>query len=275
MSAYSTFPAPRRGLPRSVSGFSYDDRHTAVTRQLVLAVVCLVAACNKPAGTADIAETPSGRELRWPTREVVLTPMAEVRAGSPPAQLVRALTSAAKRWNRALGQCSAPRLLVNQAVASEPQIRDDRINAVLLHEKRWCPPGSVQHEDCHPADLSGRTHLYPRLAQNAPDDGVLSGADVEINGVGKPWGGGSPSPEAELQLEAILLHELGHVLGLDHPCGPNLAWSRAGKPLKPCDTPAMQDQVMHPSWKATSQPSDMAPSKAEVATICAAYSRSQ
>jgi hypothetical protein len=258
-----------------VYGFSYDYRHTSVSGRLMaaLSLLALVGGCDKPQGTAAMAETPSGRALRWPKREIVLTPSPETRGGKPPAQLGRALASAAMRWNRALDGCGAPRLLANREVLKGPLIQDDLVNAVLLHEKRWCPPASVQHEDCHPADLTGRTHLYPRLAPHAADDGELAGADIEINGVGQPWAGVSPTPEAELRLEAILVHELGHVLGLDHPCGTNLAWSRAGKDLKPCGTPAMQDQVMHPSWAATIRGTDMAPSKAEVAAVCAVYAR--
>jgi hypothetical protein len=72
-------------VPRPVYGFSHDHRHASVNGRLMtaLSLLVLTAGCEKPQGTAAMAETPSGRALRWTKREIVLTPSPEIRGGAP------------------------------------------------------------------------------------------------------------------------------------------------------------------------------------------------
>jgi hypothetical protein len=93
---------------------------------------------------------------------------------------------------------------------------------------------------------------------------------VELNGVGTSWA--EPiTPRAQLHLEALLLHELGHVLGLDHPCGPNGEFERKPHVVRPCDDVALRDRVMLPTWAEGEHNEQMAPSRAEVAAVCSLY----
>ena len=183
--------------------------------------------------------------------------------GQPPEMLRVALGRAAQRWNRAIGQCGAPRLLLNSEKLEQPLVQDDVINAVILHELRWCPPGAVEVGDCYPDDLTGRTHLYPRLAPGHRDDGEIAGADVELNGVS--------GTDDERSIEASLMHELGHVLGLDHPCGPNSQSQRSPRKVTACQGEALERQVMHPTWAARQHAGELDPSTAEVEAVCAVY----
>lgn len=237
----------------------------------VAASSLLLFACNSTRGVAVLAETRSRHALHWTKPDIVLTPAPDTPGGSVRSLLGVALAAAAERWNRALSVCRTPRLRANVQHLDAPVVRDDLVNSVVLHEKRWCPPGSVQPDECYPSGLVGRTHLYPRLVEQSSADGELAGADVEVNGVGQSWLTES-SPAARLKLEAILLHELGHVLGLDHPCGPNSEYSRPGRPIVDCDAQGLDSQVMQPSWPATPRGADMSPSAAEVAALCGLYS---
>ena len=234
-----------------------------MSRVVALGVLLLASGCHADDAPAVLAQTPSGSALRWTQPDIVLTPAAEVAGAEPSPTLRDALVRAVQRWNRALAGCAAPRLRANRQTLDAPLVRDDVVNAVLLHERRWCPPGVVEPEDCYPSDLTGRTHLYPRLVPGDKRDGELSGVDVELNGVN----GGRDAHS----LEASLVHELGHVLGLDHPCGPNGAWQRAQRKLVPCEGEAVERQVMHPTWAARVRGDDLSPSGAEVSAVCAVY----
>jgi hypothetical protein len=232
-------------------------------RFLTSALLAL-SGCSERDVPAVMTRSPSGRALHWSKKEIVLTPAPESAGAQPPAVLRNALEAAVRRWNRALGDCGAPRLLANLETLSAPLVRDDVVNAVLLHERRWCPPGVVEPEDCYPGDVTGRTHLYPRLSRGSSGDGELAGADIELNGVQ-----GAPATRS---LEASLMHELGHVLGLDHPCGPNGDFRRSnGEQLSSCDDERAKRQLMHPSWAARVTGDDLAPTATEVAAVCAVY----
>jgi hypothetical protein len=230
---------------------------------VVVALTIPSGACAERDVPAVLARTPSGSALRWGAPQVVLTIAPETAGVAPANALVVALERATSRWNHALGKCGAPRLVVNRKVLGAPLIRDDLVNAVLLHEHSWCPPGTREPEECYPADLTGRSHLYPRLAPGAADDGALAGADIELNGV--------DFKSDARALEASLLHELGHVLGLDHPCGVNADSQRSGGQPKPCTGEAIERQVMHPSWAARASGESFKPSSTEVAALCDVY----
>ena len=232
-------------------------------RCALLLLLVWLCGCAKRDVPAVIAETRSGSVLHWSNSDIVLTRAPEVAGGQPPERLQAALGRAAQRWNRALGQCGAPRLLLNTEKLERPLVQDDVINAVILHELRWCPPGVVEPDECYPEDLTGRTHLYPRLAPGHRDDGEIAGADVELNGV--------RGTLDERSLEASLMHELGHVLGLDHPCGPNSQSQSSRRKVTPCQGEALERQVMHPTWAARPHGDDLNPSAAEVEAVCAVY----
>ncbi|MEP7049388.1 MAG: matrixin family metalloprotease [Pseudomonadota bacterium] len=199
----------------------------------------------------------------------MLTPAPERNGQKPPALLGTTLAAAASIWNDALSSCQAPRLLANLEVLAAPSVRDDLVNTVTLHQFKWCPISSIQREDCYPSDLQGRTHLYPTLQPGTPRDGELRGIDIELNDVDFHWSAQGEVGDT-LSLQTLLVHELGHVLGLDHPCGPNTEWSQKKKPLVPCD-PSATAQVMRADIASVTKGEKVAPSKSEIAAVCGLY----
>lgn len=250
-------------------------------RQLILAiwfglmtlVVLLLPACHTcPEGLAATQRTASGSTLRWTEREVVLRLSPEHPGADMKSGLADALRSAAAIWNDALEGCGAPRFSISSTPLSRPAIREDLVSEVLFHEREWCPPHAVDSDECHDREVQASTHLYPTLRPGAPSDGALREADLEINGVDFHWS--DRGEEAmTLSLEAMLVHELGHMLGLTHPCAPrNSPERKAGEATVSCDDERVQQAVMHPRAGELLAKRTARPLRAEIAAICDIYS---
>jgi hypothetical protein len=227
-----------------------------------------LASCSRDLERAQAAYTPSGARLHWRAKEIVLTPAPERRGERPFELLSPALIAAASAWNQALAGCKAPRLLVNRTLLSGPLLGDDRVNAVIVHERKWCPTTSVQPEHCYPADSQAHTLLYPSIEPGSPKDGELRGIDIEVNAVDYQWS--VREAKSSLSLQTIFMHELGHVLGLDHPCGPNTQWSNKKRPLIAC-APNAPLRIMRSDIASVTQGDSASPSQAEVDAVCELY----
>src|SRR5262249_53224843 len=73
--------------------------------------------------------------------------------------------------------------------------------------------------ECYDHRRSAITHLYPVDAPGSARDGEVAEADIELNAVDIDWGEENDALAAS-RLRAVLVHELGHVFGLDHSCVP-------------------------------------------------------
>lgn len=201
---------------------------------------CSLVACDDTHGAAHARTLDDGTPLRWAEREIVLHLAAE-RPGATIQPWVRdALVRAAELWNDALERCDAPRLEVAATSRPHAAARADRINEVVFHERAWCSPSAVDFEECYDASRHASTRLRPFRQPGNPRHGVIEEADITVNGVAFRWSARGERP-GTLSLEAVLAHELGHVLGLDHPSAPaerallqpNAAEALASKELEP------------------------------------------
>lgn len=119
----------------------------------------------------------------------------------------------------------------------------DGTNAIIHRASSWCHNNRCGPETTFPFRVTGMTTTYPRGAAGA----AIQEADVELNGVafqltgaaagGAGQGGSARDGRSEAgvharwsaPLESVLVHEIGHVLGLPDVC---LAGHRAsGRPL--------------------------------------------
>ncbi len=229
-----------------------------------MAACLLTLACRGTDGVAGAATSDAGAPLRWATREIILRAAPEVAGAAIEPRVSVALERAAATWNAALRRCDAPRLVIDAPLV-RPAIRQDLVNEVLFHRREWCPPSAVDFEECYDRSLNASTRLRPRLDAVGARDGEIQEADIEINGAAFRWSlDGKES--GTLSLEAALVHELGHVLGLDHPCSGGGPGARRG--LVPCSDAGARRAVMHPDAAEILIGQKPEPLGAEVEMVC-------
>lgn len=96
-------------------------------------------------------------------------------------------------------------VVVNGPVACDAsEYNDERGNAniVIFREEKWPYPGA--------ADALGMTRI-----RFDPASGEIWDSDIEVNAVDEPLSVGEP-PAGSVDLDSLLTHEAGHLLGLAH-----------------------------------------------------------
>jgi hypothetical protein len=143
--------------------------------------------------------------LGWASRTVELIPDASLPQGFDPAEVLAALRGAARSWSPA-GACSDVTVTVAEPRAGlavgylEGELNQ---NVVVFVTEGW-PHG--------PRSVALTTTTY------RPSTGATVDADVEINVAGFALSTRSQPDPARWDLQSVLTHEVGHVLGLDHTC---------------------------------------------------------
>lgn len=211
---------------------------TRVRRALCAAVLLASLVSTHLAGAYVLARDGSGRPLTWQAPSVRLV---VVLAGDPlDPDLLRATQQSAQRWAEATGLDIGVR--AERRAASH--VSEDGSSSVVLRTRRWCPDDPAL--PCHDPSRHALTQLYTRPAAGDPSAAEILEADIEINAVHFDWRALPPG-----SLDAVLLHELGHVLGLEHTCNASSLLERVdhqGAPVPLCRSapPAARAAVMYP-----------------------------
>jgi hypothetical protein len=194
-------------------------------------------------------------------KTVVITPStADLPEGWSVGRFREALQGAADAWNDASVACGV-KLVVGEP-RSEWRAARDGTNLVAFRSRTWCHNERCSPTSTYPLRAMAMTTPYPGNAER-PEE-----ADVEINAVSFRLTAGddagvSATPKWSAPIVPVLVHEIGHVLGLPDVCGGERRAS--GRPVMSGCSAEDRQRVMFAA-NASERPAP-----ADVAELCRLY----
>lgn len=207
-----------------------------------------MAAAGSPAWGYVRARTSTGAAEHWPSACVPLVVHVDGLKGVTPEQARAAVSAAARAWSHASIACTGLDLALSFEASPGPASANDGTAVIAAQPDQWCVAADADR-DCTSPSAVASTSVFAR-----DKDGVVLDADIQLNPLTITWAV-NDMPErdtVEQDLQAALTHELGHLLGFQHPCwsgfGPRFTDDK-GQPVPDCyDAPAeIKRSVMFPS----------------------------
>lgn len=252
-------------------------------------VVESVRVLAAPPGYVRTGPTRGGNYLKWASGCVFVRVDPEGTrqiAGDAEFAIV---AGAIAEWNDRADACSYLRIVDDGRAptltprAGPPifEVGTDKINVIKFRDVTWCRPAEGDDPPrCHADSAAGITTTVFVDDPTSDRDGEIVDADIELNGVNFAISSngvtlGDPS-KCKADLANTLTHELGHLLGIEHPCrasGDPPRVDHRGEAVPLCSTvtdPAILDSTMFnfqecgETMKATLEAED-------VAAVCGIY----
>lgn len=173
-----------------------------------------------PAGFVRTGPTKAGHSLFWESGCVFFVADQDGTKALPGDTEQQLIDQAVETWNVASATCSY--LTLKKGATAKKEVGKDYTNVIKIRDSSWCRP-KVKDDParCYSEAAAGiTTAVYVDDATSARD-GAIVDADIEINGVNFAISNGGVTLSTEsckAELLNTLTHELGHLVGLEHPC---------------------------------------------------------
>ena len=225
--------------------------------------------------------TSSGTPLRWANSCVFVRPSSDGVTDLTPEQLAGALAIAKDAWPNATRDCGYLQIILEEPDHGEVGL--DYVNRIVFREQSWCRPGPPQK--CYDAGAAAITTLFFIDTPGHPDDGIIIDADIELNAVNYAFAtcvaAGTCTTAGSGVVEDLantLVHELGHLVGLDHTCWSGFGTQPVddkGQPVPACAPasslpPDILDATMYP-FQDPMELKKQTPEVDDIAGFCAKY----
>lgn len=238
-----TFPGPEplvvgmRIAAQAHADTDLDQReHLVVDRMRVLAM---------PEGFVRTGPTKAGNSLYWESGCVFFVVDSEGTKALPGDLEMDLIDQAVETWNLASASCSYLRL--EKGAVAKKEVGKDYTNVIKIRDSAWCRP-KIKDDParCYNEAAAGLTTAVYVDDGRSARDGAIVDADIEINNVNFAVSNAGVTLSTEgckAELLNTLTHELGHLVGLEHPC------------LAAGDPPRVDDMGRNvPSCSATTDP---------------------
>jgi hypothetical protein len=196
----------------------------------------------------------------------------------------RAVVAALAVWDRQSNPCSTVRLRLAEGTTAN-EVVEDGTSSLSFREERWSRNGDPGVFARYPPNVLARTSLYAKPRPGNPKVAEIVEADIELNAVDFRFtvdGNSSRSPASRTRdLETVLVHEIGHILGLAHNCAMTDAElalkDRRGHVLPPCRaaSESLRRSVMFPVGALALTPLLRDLSSDDREALCSLYPRRQ
>lgn len=182
-----------------------------------ITAAALVALFSRAAHPYVRTRTDDGTAVSWKRSCVFITPNSSGSADVGANASLSVIQASLNTWNAAAENCGAfirfhlePSYTYAQRGFSPTGYN---MNAIVWLEDRW----GNEDEDYDPAVVAVTTLTFVSSPSSA-NNGEILDADIEFNGVHHVFTMAPVPGQGRDDIQNTLTHELGHVLGLDHPC---------------------------------------------------------
>lgn len=194
-----------------------------------IGTVLIGVAMASPALAYRVLEQ-DGVPVGWGTSTVVFDIEQTTPDGVQFESVLAQVRLAADIWNTER-TCSAPKIQITTVRAGAGASGDGR-NTIQWVHSNWAGTGQ-------PEDATGYTDIL--IEKTKPGAKILE-TDIWLNGENYAWTTGEPQLPTLVGVFATVSHEMGHAIGMDHPCEFD-----ADNGVPDCDAQSDQSALMFPS----------------------------